>query len=220
MSRWNGSRWRLQRTSTRHTPGAFLASVWCKSVTACIAVGNTSVGTLAERHHLERSYPRPIRRAPRVTSSTASPVPRCRPARVSETAFAPGGFPPQTLAERWNGVHWRVQPTLLLPGVGDLSNFSVACPAQAACIAAGGFENDGPGAKTLTARWRATGTPAAQVAPAVSLPRAYLGILGCVRAAIGEGLARAERRQRASGRFRAAVRAVSGSGWSQRPLVR
>ena len=104
-------------------------------------------------------------------------------------AFAPGGFPPQTLAERWNGVHWRIQPTPLLPGVGDLSNFSVACPAQAACIAAGGFENDGPDAKTLTERWRATGTSAAQVAPAVSLPRAHLGILGCVRAAIGEGLA-------------------------------
>ena len=43
---------------------------------------------------------------------------------------APGGFPPQTLAERWNGTRWRIQAAPLLPGVGDIGNFSVACPAQ------------------------------------------------------------------------------------------
>ena len=51
-----------------------------------------------------------------------------------------GAQAPQTLAERWNGVQWRIQPTPVLPGVFDLSNFSVACPARSACIAAGGFE--------------------------------------------------------------------------------
>src|SRR5215471_7975612 len=102
---------------------------------------------------------------------------------------APAGFPPQTLAERWNGVRWRIQPTPLLPGMNDLSNFSVACPAPSACIAVGGFENDGPGAKTLTERWRGSGASTARTAAAASSARAYLGMAGCIRAAIGDGVA-------------------------------
>jgi hypothetical protein len=57
------------------------------------------------------------------------------------------------------------------------------------CIAAGGFENDGPGSVSLAERWRGSGTSTAQAAPAASSPRAYLGIAGCIRAAIGEGVA-------------------------------
>src|SRR5262249_15103919 len=102
---------------------------------------------------------------------------------------APAGFPPQTLAERWNGKRWRIQPTPLLPGVGDMNNFSVACPAPSACIAVGGFENDGPGSKTLTEQWRGSGGSPAQTAPAASSPRTYLGIAGCIRAAMSEGFA-------------------------------
>ena len=68
------------------------------------------------------------------------------------------GNPVDTLAERWNGTNWRVQPTPLLPGVGLVNNFSVACPAQSTCIAAGGFENDGPGAKTLAELWNGGNT--------------------------------------------------------------
>ena len=77
----------------------------------------------------------------------------------------------------------------MLPGAGDISNFSVACPAQSACIAAGGFENDGPGAKTLTEQWQAGGTATAQSAPAALSPRAYRGVAGCIRAAMGESFA-------------------------------
>ena len=97
--------------------------------------------------------------------------------------------PNQSLAERWNGAKWHIQPTPLLPGISLLNNFSATCPTPSACIAAGGFENDGPVNKTLTEQWRATGMPAAQTTPGASSPRAYLGIAGCLRAAIGEGAA-------------------------------
>jgi hypothetical protein len=189
---WNGIRWTLQRTPTQHTPGSFLGSVWCTSVTACMATGNTNAGTLAER----------------LSGITWSVLPTPNPpgtqgdflAGVSCTSLsactgvgiafaAPAGFPPQTLAERWNGAQWQIQPTPLLPGVSDLGFFSVACPGRSACIAAGGFENDGPGAKTLTEQWRASGTSIAQTGPAASSPPAYRGILGCIHAAIGEGFA-------------------------------
>jgi hypothetical protein len=190
--RWNGHTWTLQRTPTQHTPGGFLGSVWCQSATACIATGGTNAGTLAERlsgttWSVLRTPNPPGTQGGVLGSVSCTSLSSCT--GVGIALAAPAGFPPQTLAERWNGARWRIQPTPLLPGVGDLSNFSVACPAQSACIAAGGFENDGPGAKTLTEQWQGSGTLTAPTAPAASLTRGYRGILGCIHAAIDEGVA-------------------------------
>jgi hypothetical protein len=190
--RWNGTSWTVQRTPTQRTPGSFLASVWCKSATACIATGSTNAGTLAERLSGTTWSVLPTPNPPGTQgdflgSVSCTSLSACTGAGMAFAA--PAGFPPQTLAERWNGVRWRIQPTPLLPGVGDLSNFSVACPAPSACIAAGGFEDDGPGAKTLTEQWRGNGASTARTAPAAFSSRAYLGIAGCIRAAIGEGFA-------------------------------
>ena len=190
--RWNGHTWTLQRTPTQHTQGGFLGSVWCQSATACIATGGTNAGTLAERlSGTTWSVPRtpnpPGTQGGVLGSVSCTSLSACT--GVAKALAAPAGFPPQTLAERWNGARWRIQPTPLLPGVGDLSNFSVACPAQSACIAAGGFENDGPGAKTLTEQWQGSGTLTAPTAPAASSTRGYRGILACIRAAIDEGVA-------------------------------
>ena len=93
------------------------------------------------------------------------------------------------LAERWNGTTWRLQPTPLLPAAHDISMPAVACPARAACTAVGGFENDGPGSVSLAERWRGHGTSAAQPAPGAFSPRAYLGMAGCIRVAMGAGSA-------------------------------
>ena len=190
--RWNGHTWTLQRTPTQHTPGGFLGSVWCQAATACIATGSTNAGTLAERLSGDHWSVLPTPNPPGTVgdflgSVSCTSLSACTGAGL---AFgAPGGFPPQTLAERWNGKRWRIQPTPILPAVHDMNGFSVACPARSACIAAGGFENDGPGSKTLTERWRATGAPTTQTAPAASSPRANGGIAGCIRAAIVEGFA-------------------------------
>ena len=189
--RLSGTTWTAQRTPTQHTPGGFLAGVWCQSATACLATGNTSAGTLAEglsgtTWTVQRTPNPPGTQGDFFNSVSCTSLSACTGVGM---AFAPGGFPPQTLAERWNGARWRIQATPLLPGIGDLSNFSVACPAPSACIAAGGFENDGPGAKTLTEQWRGSGASAAQIAPAASSPHTHLGIAGCIRAAISEGSA-------------------------------
>jgi hypothetical protein len=188
--RWNGTSWKLQRTPTQHTPGGFLASVWCKAVTACIAAGNTATDTLAERLSGTTWRVLPTPNPPGTHGDFLNSV-SCTSLSACTSvgqAFGPGGFPPQTLAERWNGVQWRIQPTPLLPGVGTIDSFAVACPAPSACIAAGGFEDDGSGTKTLAEQWRGSRTSTAQTAPGTS-PRAYHGIAGCIRAAIGEGFA-------------------------------
>jgi len=71
-----------------------------------------------------------------------------------------------------------------------MNNFSVACPAQSACIAVAGFANDSHGSQTtLAEQWRGSGASPAQTAPVAFSPRAYLGIAGCIRAAMGAGSA-------------------------------
>jgi hypothetical protein len=188
--RWNGARWKLQRTPTQHTSGAILVSVWCTSAAACVATGGTNAGTLTERLNgatwrVLRTPNQPGTQGDFFNSVSCTSLSACTGAGE---ASAGSGRPTQTLAERWNGAKWRIQPTPLLPGIGLLNNFAAACPAPSACIAAGGFENDGPGAKTLTERWRG-GTSTAQTTPGASSPGAYLGVAGCLRAAFGEGVA-------------------------------
>ena len=146
----------------------------------------TNAGTLAERLSGTTWAVLPTPNPPGTQGDFISSVSCTSLSRCTAVGMA-FGVRPHTLAERWNGVQWRIQPTPVLPGVFDLSNFSVACAARSACIAAGGFENDGPGAKTLTEQWRATGTPDAQNTPADSSPGANRSIVGCIRAAIGEG---------------------------------
>jgi hypothetical protein len=182
--RWNGTSWTVQHTSTQRTQGAFLGAVWCQSATACIAAGSTSAGTLAERLSGTTWTVLPTPNPPGTQGDFFNNV-SCTSLSACTAAGGTSSFPPQTLAERWNGLRWRIQPTPLIPGIHTLSSFGVACPAPSSCIAAGGFENDGPGSVSLTERWRGPGTPTAQTAPAAFSPRAYPGVAGCIREAIG-----------------------------------
>ena len=191
--RWNGNSWQVQPMPTKNTPGGFLGSVWCKSPIACITTGATNAGTLAERLSgtTWRVLPTPTppgTQGAGIGSLSCTSLSACT---ATGLAFgAPAGFPPQTLAERWNGARWRIQPTPPLPGAGDMNNFSVACPAQSACIAVAGFANDSHGSQTtLAEQWRGSGASPAQTAPVAFSPRAYLGIAGCIRAAMGAGSA-------------------------------
>jgi hypothetical protein len=187
--RWNGTRWKVQRTPTQRAPGDVLASVWCKSVTACIAAGNTTAGTLAERlsgtrWSVLRTPNQPSTQGDFLNTVSCTSLSACTSVGL---AFAGSSFPTQTVALRWNGARWSVQPTPLLPGAGNVNNFTVACPAPSTCIAAGGLEDDGPGSKTLIERWRGNAAGTAQAALGASLPWAYPGIAGCIRAAMSEG---------------------------------
>ncbi len=190
--RLSGTTWKIQRTPFQRTPGSFLASVWCASPAACIAAGGTNAGTLAERLSGTVWTVLPTPNLPGTqgdsfNSVSCTSLSACTGAGWANVGSSPA--PNQTLAERWNGTRWLIQPTPLLPGISLLNNFSAVCPAPSACIAAGGFENDGPVNKTLTEQWRATGTAATLTAPGASSLRAHRGIAGCIRAAIGEGAA-------------------------------
>jgi hypothetical protein len=199
--RWNGTTWRIQPTP--NPPKARFASlggVACTGPSACLAVGSSDQGTLAERWNGTRWRIQPMPTSPGggLTGLACAAPAACT--AVGFTFTSTGGM---ILAERWDGTTWRLQPTPLLPAAHDISPPAVACPARTACIAVGGFENDGPGSVSLAERWRGNGTSAAQTTPGAFSPQTYGGIVGCIRAALGEGFTTGAAAPRIRPRFKA-----------------
>jgi hypothetical protein len=59
----------------------------------------------------------------------------------------------RTLAERWNGTTWTVQPT---PSLANSSLRSVSCSSDTACTAVGYYKDAGAVTRTLAERWNGT----------------------------------------------------------------
>jgi hypothetical protein len=177
--RWNGTRWRIQRTPNP-AAGAGLSTVSCTSSSACTAVGGSEAGTLAERWDgtAWRIQPTPkLSGAENFFNGVACKGHACTAVGLHLTDSAPF-----TLAERWDGTSWRIQPTPQIPGAYDIDPPAVACPTSASCTAAGSYTNNGPRV-TLTEQWNgagnstqptagrsvAPGSPPAACAPALLL---------------------------------------------------
>src|SRR5215469_10260184 len=158
--RWDGSTWQVQHTA--NPPGAAasnLNAASCTSRSACIAVGNTSNSrlislTLAQRWngHTWTIQPTPS------PADGGNLIGVSCPSRSS--CLAVGGhanpfteIPPGTLAERWNGHTWSIQPTPNPPGDGWFL-ISVSCTSPSACTAVGGrLTTPGKPSGTLAERW-------------------------------------------------------------------
>ena len=163
--RWDGRTWRIVPTfkPAPAGPNAALYGVACTSASACTAVGNQTLAkTLAERwngHTWQvQATPNPAGAQNITLASVACP------ARTACTAFGLnhiGSFP-LTLAERWSGGRWRIQPTPGLVAVDSGSPVGVACPTVSACYAVGAYTNNGPSFANLTLaeQWNQTGTSA------------------------------------------------------------
>jgi hypothetical protein len=157
--RWNGHTWRIVPTFKPAPAGrnAFLNGVSCTSATACTAVGNQTVAkTLAERWNGRtwqvQATPNPAGAQNITLGGVACPAPTVC------TAFGLNhiGSGPLTLAERWSGGRWRIQPT---PGLvaNDSGLVGVACPTVSACYAVASYATSGPNL-TLAERWKQAGT--------------------------------------------------------------
>ena len=184
--RWNGRSWHIQPTPNP-SKGGGLAAVSCTSTVACTAVAD--LGAAMRWNGTKWTIqPTPSIGSPGSLFNTVlcTSASSCTAAGELTDSF---GNQFDTLAERWNGVQWQIQPTPVLPGLRLVNNFSAACPTQSTCVAAGGFENDGPGAKTLIEQWRGGPTSTARAIPAAFAPRAYHDIAACIRAATGGGAA-------------------------------
>ena len=151
--RWDGATWRIQ-----HTPNpprvqfASLAGVSCTSASTCLATGGSDLGTLAERWdgtawHIQHT-PNPPGGQNILLASVACPASSaCTAFGFDETSSGQH----LTLAERWNGRTWRIQPT---PGLvaADIGLPGVACPTLSACVAVANYTNNGPNL-TLAELW-------------------------------------------------------------------
>lgn len=158
--RWDGAKWTIQRTPN---PGgaalSFLFGISCTSTTSCAATGHStnsagSDATLAERWN--------------GTSWAIEPTPNHTGTRLNDlfgisctsatACFAVGDFGDTgnyfTLAERWNGTRWAIQPTPM-PGLVS-SLFGVSCTSASSCTGVQSYSRDLSTFLTLAERWNGT----------------------------------------------------------------
>jgi hypothetical protein len=161
--RWNGSRWAIQRTpqpTRAHDSVSYLGGVSCASRRGCVAVGysgnsfGTAGVTLAERWN-GTSWA--VQRTPHPSDARASflsGVSCAESVSCTATGFVinDAGFG-VTLAERWNGISWAIQPTPTPTGATYVQLLGVSCASTRSCTAVG-FFSDVTGIEVMMAeRW-------------------------------------------------------------------
>src|SRR5262249_32914305 len=149
-----GSGWSITPTPNPRAGNGLLNAVSCPTRPACTAVGlhvrASGLGvTLAERRSggtwTVQWTPNPPGAAASALNGVSCPaVSAC----TAVGQFAVGSGAQRTLAERWNGRTWRIQPTPNPAGSSSSTLFAVACPAADTCTAVGTSNS-----KLLVERW-------------------------------------------------------------------
>ncbi len=155
--RWNGATWSVQASPNSSSAyESSLNSVSCSSISACMAVGGSDGGPLAESWDgaswtIAPSFADQFTTA--VNSVSCSSNTAC-------TAVGSGSKPDGpaiTLAARWNGTTWAIQPTPNPAHAAGSSLSGVACSSPSNCTAVGSSDSvDGYSTATLIERWNGT----------------------------------------------------------------
>jgi hypothetical protein len=158
--RWNGRKWAIQSTPSpvTGTDGSELLGVSCSSATSCTAVGDSNISgsksdTLAEHWNgtkwaIQATPKPPSGHESRLTGVSCPSATACTAVGDYDTRTAD-----LTLAERWNGRKWVVQPTPNPSGSQGSELAGVSCPSATACTAAGDYYNRSWTDLTLAERW-------------------------------------------------------------------
>ena len=157
--RWDGSRWRRQRTpGIAGSQGMVFDGVSCSSRRACVAVGSytDAAGTqlpLAERWDgaLWRIEPPP---APHAAHGAELVAASCTSARgcVAVGDFTTASGRERPLIEHWNGTTWSIDGVPLPRGTREGHLSAVSCSSGHACTATGAYSRTGPEA-AMVERW-------------------------------------------------------------------
>ena len=165
---WDGTSWTIQTTPnpTGARGDSDLSGTSCTSATACTAVGSyrNSTGhevTLAERWNgtgwTVQSTPNPTGAdSSYLNDVSCTSVTACT-AVGSYTSYVGTSGRQVTLAERWNGTAWTIQPTPELAGPYGSSLEGISCTSATACTAVGYYRNSAGKLVTLAERWNGTG---------------------------------------------------------------
>src|SRR6266581_2508524 len=178
--RWNGTAWSLLKTPNPAHPGD-LFSVSCTSASACTAVGgsNNDRVTLAEVWNGTSWKIQPTPSTARADADVLFGV-SCTSSGACTAVgeFARFGGRPVSLAQRWDGTSWSIQPTPNPLGSGNIVSLSgVSCTSGTACTAVGGFVNSSGQGGTLAEAWDGTSW---SIQPTPALPPRDLPGLGGV----------------------------------------
>jgi hypothetical protein len=162
--RWNGTTWAIQTTANPSgSAGSYLYAVSCPSASACTAVGEYSTGTgndvaLAERWN---GTAWAVQSVPRPSGSQGSDLygvscPSASACTAVGTYFN-SSLTGVTLAERWNGTAWAIQPIPSPSGARYSELLGVSCPSASDCTAAGDYYTSSTDTDlTLAERWNGT----------------------------------------------------------------
>ena len=164
VEQWDGVSWSI--VPLPQPPGPALTeflAVSCVSSTACMAVGSAGRESVSGFWDGATWAIQPIPRPAGAMSSATAAV-SCVSARVcaavGATAYARSsspGYMKRTLAARWNGTRWSIQPTPNFKGATFNDLDDVSCPSSSACTAVGSFAfSKGtviPLREVLVARW-------------------------------------------------------------------
>jgi hypothetical protein len=105
--------WTIQLPPNRAVPNNSLQGVSCTSGSACTAVGSSGPLLVEPASGAGRPFAAKAQRSPATTSNTS------------------------TLAERWDGTHWRIEPTPNPAGSSFTTLYGVSCSSRRACTAVG-----------------------------------------------------------------------------------
>jgi hypothetical protein len=145
--RWNGKKWTIQHTpNPTGATSPYLRAISCTAASACTAVGLSDHGprkqlTLAERWNGKQWM---IQRTPNPAGAMSAGVMlialngvSCTAASACTAVGVSTYNKDVTLAERWNGKKWTIQPTPNPAGATSSVLSGVSCTAASACTAVG-----------------------------------------------------------------------------------
>ncbi len=166
--RWDGTAWTIQPTPNPNAQTSVLSGVSCTSATACTATGNLYGSpprgpglTLAEAWDGTTWTIQPTPNPSDLYSSSGPTLPgvSCTSATACTTvgAYLNTAFNRVTLAERWDGTTWAVQPTPNPTGTRASFLNGVSCSSATGCTAVGNYTNStGFSAGVLAELWDGT----------------------------------------------------------------
>jgi len=166
-ARWNGTRWTVPPSP--RPGGSELIGVACSSARACVAVGERSTGsksqaTLAEHWNGTRWTITPTPNPPGSPIAELDDVSCSAPRQCTAVGSSQlDNGRERTLAERWNGSRWTIQPTPNRSAGAELRG--VSCASASSCTAVGQYFLPNGATWMLIeawngARWVAEPTPA------------------------------------------------------------
>ncbi|MDQ1420743.1 MAG: hypothetical protein QOJ52_2705, partial [Acidimicrobiaceae bacterium] len=169
---WDGVRWSIQRTpNPEGANNSFLTGVACASATECLAVGDfidASGQQLALAEHWDgkrwesQPMPSPAGQAETFLTALSCFSPSACTAVGYSRELHPAEVvnhqsPMATVAERWDGSRWQVQPTPNVAGDPTGSQLSsVSCGSAFACTAVGYSGELYANSQSLAESWNGT----------------------------------------------------------------